>query len=290
MTLAQETADAMNARLTARLRATDPLLPDAATVTELAQPSAPQGCGAEFTAAGPDGRLVALIAGWRAHLAEVPGTGDEDSAAIITWPSRDIGGITTLLGHGLSPLAVVAARLTRSGQPGPVGDVASPPGAQVRRARPDDLGTLARLGLELVRYDAHFLPVIERPDTLDGLRLELTGLLEGADPWAWLAERAGQPVGMLVAERPEHAAWIAPMVAQSPAAYLFLMYVLPQERGSGIGAALAGHLHQAIARAGVAVTLLHYAQFNPLSAPFWSQQGYRPLWTSWEAWPASALR
>jgi hypothetical protein len=29
---------------------------------------------------------------------------------------------------------------------------------------------------------------------------------------------------------------------------------------------------------------------NPLSAPFWSQQGYRPLWTTWEARPASAIR
>jgi len=37
------------------------------------------------------------------------------------------------------------------------------------------------------------------------------------------------------------------------------------------------------------VTLLHYAQVNPLSAPFWSQQGYRPLWTVWETAPARAL-
>jgi hypothetical protein len=38
------------------------------------------------------------------------------------------------------------------------------------------------------------------------------------------------------------------------------------------------------------VTLLHYGQVNPLSAPFWSQQGYRPLWTVWEAMPALAVR
>jgi len=28
---------------------------------------------------------------------------------------------------------------------------------------------------------------------------------------------------------------------------------------------------------------LHYSLLNPLSVPFWSQQGYRPLWTSWQA-------
>jgi predicted acetyltransferase len=68
------------------------------------------------------------------------------------------------------------------------------------------------------------------------------------------------------------------------------MGVRPAERGSGVGAAMAGALHREIDAAGVAVTLLHYAQVNPLSAPFWSQQGYRPLWTAWEARPARLVR
>ena len=37
-------------------------------------------------------------------------------------------------------------------------------------------------------------------------------------------------------------------------------------------------------------TLPHYAQLNPLSAPFWSRMGYRPLWTGWEVRPAGSLR
>ena len=41
---------------------------------------------------------------------------------------------------------------------------------------------------------------------------------------------------------------------------------------------------------GVAVTLLHYAQVNPVSVPFWSRMGYRPLWTAWDIRPAAALR
>jgi hypothetical protein len=31
-----------------------------------------------------------------------------------------------------------------------------------------------------------------------------------------------------------------------------------------------------------AVTLLHYAALNPLSAPFWHRSGYRPLSTRWK--------
>ena len=37
-------------------------------------------------------------------------------------------------------------------------------------------------------------------------------------------------------------------------------------------------------------TLPHYAQLNPLSAPFWSRMGYRPLRTGWEVRPAGSLR
>jgi hypothetical protein len=42
--------------------------------------------------------------------------------------------------------------------------------------------------------------------------------------------------------------------------------------------------------AAMITTLLHCAQLNPLSAPFWSRMGYRPLWTGWEVRPAASLR
>ena len=80
------------------------------------------------------------------------------------------------------------------------------------------------------------------------------------------------------------------MTSLAPAAYLQTMFVDQQERGTGIGAMLARHLHAQLDAAGVAVTLLHHSQVNPLSAPFWYRMGYRPLWTNWEARPASALR
>jgi predicted acetyltransferase len=73
-------------------------------------------------------------------------------------------------------------------------------------------------------------------------------------------------------------------------AYLATMSVRPGERGSGVGTALLARLHRELDAAGVAVTLLHHAVLNPLSAPFWSRMGYRPLWVSWEIRPAGALR
>ena len=238
--------------------------------------------------AGPDvaGGLDQLLCVWREHLAGAPGFAEEDTAAVITWPARDIDGVKPLLRHGLAPLATIAARTARRSAPaGPV-----PAGLRIRRAGPADLDTVAELGMATVRYDAHFGTVIERPHSAAALRRDAAAPLEAADPWIWLAERDGGPAGLLYAEPPEAAGWIAPMTGLAPVAYLELMVVRPGLRGQGVGAALVDEFHRIADRTGVAVTLLHYEQANPLSGPFWSQRGYRPLWTSWEARPARMLR
>lgn len=246
--------------------------------------------------AGPDvaSSLDTLLSRWREHLDRVEGADDVDSSAVLTWPSRDVAGVKTLFRHGFAPLAVIAARLT-SAPSAAVGtgrdrDTAVPAGVTIRRATTADIDDVVRLGLDVIRYDALVSGVTERAGTADALRREIAGLLAGQDPWIWLAEQRGQAVGMLAAERPPTAQWIAPMVAGAPVAYLLLMGVAAQLRGGGVGAAMTARLHREIETAGVAITLLHYAQVNPLSAPFWSQQGYRPLWTVWEATPVRCFR
>ena len=240
--------------------------------------------------AGPDpgASLDGLLALWRDHLADVDGTGEADSAAVVIWPSRDTGGVQALLRHGFAPLAVIAARRPGGHLAGRSPDLAA--GLRLRRAGPADIDAVVSLGLEVIRYDAQVSSVTERPETPAGLREECADLLSAAEPWAWLAERDGAPVGMGIAEPPAYADWIAPLAGASPVAYILLMGVQPGERGSGVGAALAARLHDDSAAAGVQLMLLHYAQVNPLSAPFWSQQGYRPLWTVWEARPARTAR
>jgi GNAT superfamily N-acetyltransferase len=313
------TASAVGERAFRRLGAIDPLLP---------APAVPAGCGADLAVTGPDGSAVALgtcehwagepgsleltwgaarrfqltpqiagpdvraaldglLARWRDHLAAVPEAAGEDTAVVVTWPARDIDGPLALLRHGLAPRAVIAARPAgRRAAPGPPVE----PGVRIRPAGPANLDDVVRLGLETVRYDAHFGTVIERPETPAALRHEVAQVLAAPDPWVWLAGRDGDPFGLLYAERPELAGWIAPMVRAAPVAYLELMELLPGERGRGVAAALVSTLHRAADEGGAEVTLLHYEQVNPLSGPFWHQQGYRPLWTSWEARPARTLR
>lgn len=254
--------------------------------------------------------LDTLLTLWRNHLARVPGADAKETVAVVTWPSRDIEGAATLLRRGFRPLAVIAVRETESHRGAPMtgtarrvadghdaagfpeketGDGAAPDGLRIRRAGPADIDTVVGLGLDVLRFDAHFGVVTKRPGMADALRLEAAGLLAEAEPWTWLAERDGAPIGVLAARRSESASWISPMVRPTPAAYTTLLDVLQGERGRGVGAALVARLHRQAEAAGVAVMLLRYEQLNPLSVPFWSRQGYRPLWTLWEVRPARAI-
>jgi GNAT superfamily N-acetyltransferase len=229
----------------------------------------------------------ALLSQWRDHLAGVAATRGEDTSAGITWPSRDITGVRALLRHGLQPLTVIAARARPAGAPRPPSQV---PGVTVRAAGPADEEQVLDLELRLIRYDGHFGGPVWRRDTPSLVRWEVRASLERQATWTWLAERDGRAIGLLVTQPPPEAGWIAGMTAPSPAAYLQTMFVAPEERDTGVGALLVRTLHARLDSAGVAVTLLHHSQVNPLSGPFWNRMGYRPLWTSWEARPARALR
>jgi len=230
--------------------------------------------------------LDELLVRWRAHLADEPASAAADSQATVRWPSRDIAGVRALLQHGLQPLAVIAAR--PAGRPVP--PTAPEPSLRIRRAGPGDVAAVTELTVEVVRFDQHFGSVRMRPQAERAHWREAEQTLAVPRPWTWLAERDGYPVGLVVAQPPDRAGWIAPSSRQRPVAYLPTMSVRPEERGTGVGTALVAELHRELDAAGVAVTLLHHAQLNPLSAPFWNRMGYRPLWTNWEIRPAGALR
>jgi GNAT superfamily N-acetyltransferase len=146
--------------------------------------------------------------------------------------------------------------------------------------------------MDVIRYDVQFGVGRVRPATEALVRQDMVSDLGRQPSWIWLAEdkRTGEPAGLLILQPPDQAGWIAPAAAPSPVAYLATMFVQPGGRGGGIGAALVGQAHAAADDSGAALTLLHYAQVNPLSGPFWSRMGYRPLWTLWGADPAALIR
>jgi GNAT superfamily N-acetyltransferase len=142
----------------------------------------------------------------------------------------------------------------------------------------------------VIRWDAQFAGAVPRPATEALVREQARASLARQSAWIWLAERDGQPVGLLTVLPPDEAAWVASMTQPANPAYLPAMFVRPSARGTGVGTALVRFAHSELDAQRVPVTLLDYSQVNPVSAPFWSRMGYRPLWTRWEARPAAALR
>ncbi len=238
--------------------------------------------------------LDELLARWRDHLAGLPEADDDDAAAMIQWPSRDISGVKALLKHGMQAITVIAVRpaghAMLAADPVAAGDTGMPAGAVIREARPDDLDAVAELEMGVVRFDAHFGAAILRPATEALVRDATRQALARRQAWVWVAERGGRLVGLVHVQPPEESAWIAGMTRPGTTAYLQSMLVAPQERSGGLGAALVDRAHNELDARGITTTLLHFAQMNPLSAPFWSRMGYRPLWTGWESRPAVALR
>jgi GNAT superfamily N-acetyltransferase len=228
--------------------------------------------------------MAALLDRWAAHVRDTPMPGE--TAATVTWPSRDVEMTRTFLDHGLSARTVIAARPAGRPVPAPVSGVA------VRPVEPRDADAVTALWLAEVRWDAYFGGVTERAATGERLREQAAVVVDAERPCGWVAEVDGSVRGMVVIEWPAEAAWLANMVAVDRArmAYLSCMSVEPASRGHGVGATLAAFAHELIDRSEIDITLLHHAALNPLSAPFWSRCGYRPLWTAWEVRPHTAVR
>src|SRR5579859_2132424 len=94
-----------------------------------------------------------LLGQWRGHLAGLPEADAGDTAAMMSWPSRDVTGVNALLRHGFQALTVIAVRSgpavadpaavagPAAGDPAAAADPAgaSPPGLAIREAGPADL-------------------------------------------------------------------------------------------------------------------------------------------------------
>jgi len=309
----------VNRSVARRWRSIDPLLP--------MPDDLPEGCSPPLVASAPDGRpaalavcrhqrvsddslnqtwgathrfllsprvkgtdtlpaLDAILAQWRDHLATLPASRDVDSAAIVTWPTRDVTGVRALQRHGLVPMAVIAAR--QAGRA--AGNIRDNGDLVIREAGLDDFAAVTELEMGVIRFDANFGGAVLRPSTSALLRADVKTRLSRPPTWTWLAERDRRPAGLITVQPPKDAIWLRPLTSEERVAYLQTGFVVPGDRGGGTGERLVRHVHQKLDRSGIDLTLLHYAQVNPLSGPFWSRLGYRPLWTIWEARPAAVLR
>lgn len=222
--------------------------------------------------------LDRLLDAWEPRIAEHATPAGDDSQALITWPTRDTAAMRTLINHGFTPGTAFAIR--PAGLPTPPATTT----ATIRPATAEDIPAATRMWLDQVAWDNRFLGNPMRDAAPEHFRGFLEkGLETGA--LIWVAEDAGELVGLLKFDPPEHTEWLRRLV-EVPTAYLEVMYVAPTHRGVGLGAAMLAHAHDALDTAGFTTRSLHYSTLNPLSGPFWHRFGYRPLWTQWTRRPA----
>jgi hypothetical protein len=150
----------------------------------------------------PDKRpaLDLLLVRWGEHLSSLPEAGAADTAAMVTWPSRETSGVRALLGHGMQPIEVIAARPAGRATAAP--DV---PGLVIREAGPGDVETVTEMVMRLFTYDAQFGVTVLRPATESLVRRDAQAALIRRPSWTWLAERDRRPVGLVVVQAPRDA-------------------------------------------------------------------------------------
>lgn len=256
------------------------------------------------------GAMPDLLAQWDRTVRDRATAGEPDSEAMLSWPSRDTAAVPTFRAHGLMAQVTVAVR--PAGRPSPIAAaedgrptgrwlaIERPPEGgsnqsvtAVRTLRAADVDAATRLWSAEVAWDQQFGGPTVRESTEGNIRDRLVTAATADEPWCWVAEQGGRPVGLAVLSPPPAADWISPLVAAKPVAYVDNLVVADGHRGTGIGTTLMQRVHVELDRSGVAVTLLHYATMNPLSGPFWHRWGYRPLWTLWArrpAWPRLVAR
>jgi GNAT superfamily N-acetyltransferase len=230
--------------------------------------------------------LDSLLGCWALQITADASSSTADSGATLDWPSRDTQPVPALLRHGLVPVMIPAARPAGSAAPaGPSPDV------RLRRATPADVDAAASLRLAALRYDMQFGLSPERPAAARYARDTAERDLAAEDPWTWFALDGGATLGMVSVQPPQRARWVASMVRPGlSVGYVGVLSVVPAARGAGVGRALMAKAHAELDGHGVDVTLLHHRLLNPRSTPFWNSHGYRPLWATWWAQPASRLR
>ncbi|MGO1204573.1 GNAT family N-acetyltransferase [Cellulosimicrobium funkei] len=257
-------------------------------------------------AAGPDvgGAVRALGAAWTARVARDPGSapaGDglpergpapRDHGLALLWPSRDVEAVGALAASGLRPTVHLAAR---RGAP-PARPRTDLPGVVLTDAGPDDVAAVVEHQRAELAYDELVGAARVRPLAAEHLAAQVAAAVEHPRTTVLVArrqgpgERTGEVVGVVAVEPPERSGAVAGTVTTGPVAYLVLLHVTGSARGTGVGGALVdAALARVHEQAGPgAVVVLHHGVLNPLSAPFWARQGFRPALTTWEQ-PVDAL-
>lgn len=229
---------------------------------------------------GPHGGagMDAVLRAARGHLDHAPPPAD--SAATLTWPSVDAECVRPLLLHGLLPVLALGVRTASSPEIGtPLASVT------VRAARPADTVVIRRLIPQGCAFPGRHAGVLHARCG-EGVVESLPGSGQ-----TWVAEERSDVVGVVHVTRvatdsPEFEG----LLPASSWGQVTCLTVRSDRLGRGIGQALSATARTFLDDLGVRRCVTWYSPLDPRASVFWHRQGYRPLWTTWQCAPASALR
>ena len=143
---------------------------------------------------------------------------------------------------------------------------------RVRRARPEDAEVAARLDLILPEFQAHS-PVFGggSPPSVE----ELVEEYREDDDGVLLAERDGEPVGLLCVGPVERSGMHVGLARPAGAAILGLATTLPGVRGSGAGLALTEACFAWAREHGYETIVVDWRETNLRSSRFWPNRAFR---------------
>jgi GNAT superfamily N-acetyltransferase len=196
-----------------------------------------------------------LASGLFAHYVFVPAL---DSCTLDAWAS---------LGFGRD-----LVRAVRSTEPAPAS--AHDPAIEIRQAEAADLDEVLRLQMALYKHHASppiYAPYL--PEAFRDQRANTEAMLVDPTSAVWLAFRGARAVAMQA---------LKPAASPQPGcpdhcAYLTEGYTDPNERGTGVGAAVLARSLEWARDNGYDWCVLNFLPPNLLAARFWTHNGFRPL-------------
>lgn len=223
----------------------------------------------------PADQLGAALSEFLAFAAELA---DRPTDASVSLASRAVDHGRVARQHGMWPRSVLAAAELRAGVRHGAGVERSDARVIVRPAVASDADAIAGLWCEQADYEARVGTMRVSPAIKASVAASIPARIEG-DGVILVAQVAGEIVAAVVAESAAASSWAGERLTVAPVSYLAMASTTVRARGSGVGSALVGGVHRHHLATGVRVSALHYSAYNPLSIPFWSQHGYRPVVT-----------
>jgi GNAT superfamily N-acetyltransferase len=187
-----------------------------------------------------------------------------DPAGVGPWFSFGFG---QRLVNGIRCLDTISERADSAGLPSPF---------SCRRAGPDDADAVHGVIADWVRFHAGspiFMPLLS--DAIDAERSEIADSL--ADPAVayWLAEEAGEAVGVIGLHPAE--GFVDDGRRSERSVYLFVGHMRASARGHGIATALLEPALGWAREAGYAACTVDWFTTNPLASGFWPRRGFVPF-------------